>query len=602
MVVVCSATAFAAVHALVIGCRTEENEPELEAPFPVDGAVSSDTPEATIAGLDVLARGGNAVDAAVAVSLVLGVTEPSESGLGGSVLMLIVPEGGAGVVVEEGEAAGLRGGAGVPTALRVLHHAWTRYGSGELTWPEVVEPAIRAAADGYALGRFTHRTIVREYDRIIADRAATLQLLAPDRSIPAEASVLTNPQLAAVLERVARDGPDAFYAGEIGQRLVEALAQRGVPVDLAQLASTPPARERPALRGGFRGLVVWGAPAPHGGPDLADALGFLELAPRSWLTPSGWARTAWLAEALAFAWGGAGEHPVEHLATLDSIPLPAGGGRGSGRVLAPLDGVPTAAPASGGGGPAGAEPRGGPGTPAPSTVPPADTPAVRRSPRPLERAPGATTHFSVVDGSGMAVSATQTLGGSFGSGPVNGLGFFYRQDSHARGEAPLAPTVLSREGRAELVLGSPGGERGIAAVLQVILRVIDLEEPLEDAVSAPRLHLAPEGEGRGRLFLEGVAWQDTLSVQQKGYALWGDSLQARARARGMEVGEQGTGPVVEGLHPWFGAVNAIRWSGAAREAAGDERRAAVGGVLEKGAPTLQWTDASALRRPRAPED
>src|SRR5207247_1916354 len=131
---------------------------------PPGGAVSTATPEATAAGVHVLALGGNAVDAAVAVSLALGASEPSESGLGGSVVMLIAPSHGDPVVVHAPpEALGTTGAAAElmrPTALPVLVQAWRKYGSGKLEWKQLVEPARRAAQNGFVLGRFRHRMLV----------------------------------------------------------------------------------------------------------------------------------------------------------------------------------------------------------------------------------------------------------------------------------------------------------------------------------------------------------------------------------------------------------------------------------------------------------
>jgi gamma-glutamyltranspeptidase len=290
--------------------------------------------------------------------------------------------------------------------------------------------------------------------------------------------------------------------------------------------------------------------------------------------------TGWLAEALAYAWGDGLEHPVEHLASIGPMPSPQGAVEAGVEV-----GAPTA-------------PRSGP---APAAKPDSGAPRPVEPRRPLGESPGATSHLSVVDDGGLAVSMTQTLGGSFGSGPVEGLGFFY-QRGHAAEEAPMVPTVATREGRPELVLGSPGGERGVAAVVQVLFRVLEMEQPLEDAIGARRLYVSrATPESRGRVFFEGVGWQDTLSVRESAYAEWGASVDVLARARGFEVGEQGRGPVVEGLHPWFGGVNAIRRSGASWEAVGDDRRGGVGGVLQKGAPTLQRTDAGVIRPPAAPE-
>jgi gamma-glutamyltranspeptidase len=149
----------------------------------------------------------------------------------------------------------------------------------------------------------------------------------------------------------------------------------------------------------------------------------------------------------------------------------------------------------------------------------------------------------------------------------------------------------------QLVLGSPGGERAIAALVQVMVRVLDLGETLDEAVSASRLHASPgDAGGRRRLFFEGVAWEDTLSVRNAAYAAWGDRVDLRARARGFVIGEQQSAQTSEGLNPWFGAVNGIHWTGEAWAAVGDERRNAIGGVLVRGAPELERTDWRATAR------
>jgi gamma-glutamyltranspeptidase / glutathione hydrolase len=550
-----------AVVLVPLGCGgggRDEGEPP-----PVDGAVSSDTPEATLAGLEILSRGGNAVDAAVAVSLVLGVTQPSESGLGGSAVMMVLPAGGDALMIHAGASgSSAAGDASVPTALRVLHHAWTRFGSGQLEWEDLVEPAIRAATDGHTLGRFTHRTIVREYDRIVEDEAASDLLLLPNRSIPPESSTRSNPELAAVLEAIALEGPASFYGGEVGSRLIDALSRRGASLGAAQLAAAPPPQESPALRGSYNGYTVWTAPPPYGGPYVLEALRFLELVPAPWIEFPGWVRTGWLAEALAFAWSGGGVHPVEYLAALPQMPTP-----GAGELLATA--------------PAGR----GEGEPAPGEAP-AGAPAGARGGT-APRGGGTTSHFSVVDGLGNAVSVTQTLGASFGTGLAEGLGFFYQAPDAPGAAAPFVPTIVSREGRVELVLGSPGADRGISAVVQVLVRALGLEEPIKDAVLAPRLHLSSASEGaRGRLFLEGVKWDDSLSVRHVADGRWGDSVDARAIQRGFLVGEWEVGATIEGLDPWFGAVNSVAWTPDGWTAVGDERRDGAGGVIVGGAPSL----------------
>ena len=191
---------WAAALLLLPGCGRDE--PDESVP-PPSGAVASATPEATAAGTRILALGGNAVDAAVAVSLALGVTEPSESGLGGSVVMLIVPAAGDAVVLHAfPESVAAAGGAFLrPSALPVLVAAWRKYGSGNVSWEEVVDPARRLAERGYVLGRFRHRMLVSEYRRLQGDSAAAALVLHPDRSIPGEGTVIKLPALAATLEQ-----------------------------------------------------------------------------------------------------------------------------------------------------------------------------------------------------------------------------------------------------------------------------------------------------------------------------------------------------------------------------------------------------------------
>jgi gamma-glutamyltranspeptidase / glutathione hydrolase len=554
------------------------------APLPVDGAVSADTPEATRAGLEILARGGNAVDAAVAVSLVLGVTEPSESGLGGSVVLLFLPAGGHGTLIDSppstvGDSTTLTS----PGALRVLHHAWSRYGSGRLTWEELVEPAIRVAEDGYALGTFSHHTMVLGYDRIVDDPAATHRLLAPDRSIPSEGTHVANPELARVLQEVAAGGPEAFYAGAVGRRLAHELAKRegGGSLTAAALAATPAAREVPAQGGGYRRRVVWSAPTPYGGPALERALGFLELIPSAWLERDASTRIAWTLEALAFSASRERLHPVQRLAELPPLPAAPPESVASADSAA----LPLAASDAGASAPSTAAPVAGTST--------AET---RRD------GPGAGTHFSVVDGEGNAVSASQTLGVSYGSGLVEPLGFFYQSAGASRGSEGLVPAIVTRDGKVELVLGSPGGDRGVAAVVQVLSRLIDLGQPLDEALIAPRLQVAPPGEhDRGRVFLEGAVWNDSTSVPGGAQPSWSPSTEAMAHSRGFATGEQPSGPWPADRDPWFGGVNAVARSGEGWSAVGDERRNAFGGVLAQGAQSLRPADAPATEPREAPE-
>jgi len=566
------------------GCLGERPPPALPA---FEGAVSSSTPEATEAGLAILARGGNAVDAAIAISLVLGVTEPSQSGLGGDVAVLLAPAAGDPILIHapvwarpDEAAEGMV--ARPPSALRLLHHTWTRFGSGRLTWQDLVEPAIHAASEGHTLGRFSHRMIVMEYDRILLNHEAMRLVLAPDRSIPSQASRVANPDLAFTLQAIADGGVEVFYGGRIGAQMARDLSVEGVTLTEASLSAPFQPVEVRALRGSYRGRTVWVAPAPYGGPFIVEALRFLDQAPPRAIQSPGWSRTAWFVEAFAYAWSGGETSPIAYLESLPPMPVApvvdtladVANGRGTRGASLRATGNGSSRPVTAGGS---------------ATQPPAGH--------------DQTSHFSVVDGAGNAVSVTQTLGAAYGSGIVpEGLGFFY-QDLGPRepGDAPLGPTIVVNEGRVELVLGSPGGERGLAAVVQVLVRRLGLREPLSAAVAAPRLFLTPPSEDvRGRLFIEGVAWDDAHSIYTRADQPWGAHVADHSRERGFTVGAHATGPVRSTSDPWFGAVNVVAWMDGGWSAVGDERRDGVGGVLRAGAIELQSGSRGAAAPSREP--
>lgn len=575
------------------GCGPEE--PEIPSP-PPSGAVSTATPEATQAAIHVLGLGGNAVDAAVAASLALGVSEPSESGLGGSAVMLIVPPGSEATVVHSPpEAVATPAGTFLrPSALAVLVHAWRRYGSGAVPWERIVEPALRLAEDGYRLGRFRHRMMVREYRRIDADEVAAALLLNEDRSLPSEGTRVRFPALAATLERLAGTAPDELPLGEYANGVAGDLAEL-VGADAARRLATPATPiEEPPLAGTYRGWSVLVPGSPYGGPRVLRALELLASAPVAALRGSGEVRTAWIAEALGYAMADPGTGMAAWLTDTPPLPIPEPAGEPVGRTLRaaapPSDGArPTAEPAA-------------------DSTPPA---AGARPPAPDSAGGGdETSHLSIVDGRGMAVSLTLSLGGPFGARATR-LGFFLGRppeprpvpDTGAAGDTTAAPadtaatvtlsadpweepaswsvpTVLLRDGRPGLVLGSPGGPRAISAVVQAISDWVDGGLELEQVVSAARLHVEPDGGPRPRIVLEGVVWLDPGEGATTALAPWGDSVRVLAANRGFTLGEWDTGMQQFGLSPFFGGVNAVARGEEGWIAAADPRRDGVGRLLD----------------------
>ncbi|MBW3533779.1 MAG: gamma-glutamyltransferase [Gemmatimonadetes bacterium] len=372
---------------LTAGCGGDGDR-DAQRPPPPGGAVSAATPEATDAGVRILALGGNAVDAAVAAALVLGAAEPSESGLGGHAVLLVGPREGEAAVIHADEAQALAAGGGEPaleppSALAVLGHAWERHGSGNLSWEELVEPAIRAAEEGWLLGRYRHRMIVREYPRLLGDSLTQVLTLNADRSIPTEGTRITNPALAATLRAVAEGGPATLTSGTLASALADALEARGYGGAAAWLARPPDVRSTAPISGQYRGRTVLTAPEPFGGPVVLRALAFLESAPGEALRDPGLPRTAWMAEALG--WGRSrATDPDAFLAGLPPLPLPG------------ADTLGRSAPAS---------------TPDRPPRPAAPPPAPDTSGRGDQ-----TTHVSVLDGAGTAVAVTLSLGRPYGAG------------------------------------------------------------------------------------------------------------------------------------------------------------------------------------------
>lgn len=541
---------WAATMLLIPGCGSEEPPPPGVAR---SGAVSSATPEATAVGIRILASGGNAVDAAVAISLTLGVTEPSESGLGGTVVMLVIRPGADPLVIhatpEVVRSTGPNPGSFLrPTMVPVLVHAWREYGSGKISWEQVVEPAQRLAENGYSLGRFRHLMMVKEYRRLEGDSVATALLLNSDHSIPGEGTRVQFPALATTLERLAGTTPTALPGGDFAALVASDLAGL-VDATAARALSTPTeAREDAPLAGTYRGWSVLVPGYPYGGSRLLRALELLQSAPVEVLEEEGESRTAWLAEALGYAIAPQEVGLGAYLAALPRLPLSVDDPAFRQTRRRPAASPPSLAPDSG-------------------------------------AQPPASSHFSVVDATGMAVSVTQSLKGTFGE-RASRLGFFLARapEGASMGSEAVSwsvPTVLMRKGGIGLVLGSSGGSRALSAVVQTVTQWVDGGHPLERAVATPRLHIERGTRPRPRMVLEGVTWVDPMGGSRASLEPWGEGVRRLAVSRGLGVGERDIGLQTLGISSFFGGVHAVAWDGDGWAPAADPRRDGVGRVVSE---------------------
>ena len=462
------------------------------------GLVVSVSAPASDVGLSTLKRGGNAVDAAVATALALVVTHPAAGNLGGGGFMMIHPHSGEGPVCvayrEKAPAAATKTmfqlgeshlghkAVAVPGTVRGLALAHGRF--GKLTWRELVLPAVRLARDGFpvddALARSLNGILQNERSRPFTELQRVFA--PPDAAEWRAGDRLIQPDLANTLEQLANDGPDALYTGPIADLIVAEMQAGGGLITKADLAAYQAVVREP-IHGTFRGYDVYGPPPPSsGGTCLVQMLNVLEQFDLR-------SRGRWSAETVHLmieAMKRAYLDRARHLGDPDFADIPPH--LTSKRYAADL----------------------------------AKQIRLDRATRSEDLAQeitlapegDSTTHFSVIDSNGMAVSNTYTLEYSYGSRVVvrgggfllnNEMGDFNWKPGHTdrRGnigtEANLiepgkrmlssqTPIIVARNGKAVLVTGSPGGRTIINTSLCVVLNVLEFQMDPAAAVAAPRLH------------------------------------------------------------------------------------------------------------------
>ncbi|MGV3615104.1 MAG: gamma-glutamyltransferase [Fimbriimonas sp.] len=460
------------------------------------GMVASDEPLASKIGAQILRKGGNAVDAAVATAFALAVVQPTAGNLGGGGFMLVRMADGRALFLDYRERApraatremylgpngdpipnrsldGLLAG-GVPGTVLGMHEALQRF--GKLKWRDVVQPAYELAEKGFPLSG-TQARALRGQEKRLSQFSETKRIYLRDGKPYEPNEEIRLADLAATLKRVRDGGAKEFYLGETARRIDADMKARGGLITLADLKDYR-VRVREPLRGVYRGHTVLSAPPPSsGGIVLLQVLNMLE---------GGTERPAsshTLVEAMRRAYA----DRSEFLGDPDFVRVPVRtltSRSYADRLRATID-------------PARA-------TPSAQVKPGSEMPKESEQ----------TTHFSVVDAAGNCVSNTYTLNGSFGSGDtIAGTGILLNNemdDFAAKpgtpnlyglvqgernaiqpGKRPLSsmtPTILLRDGKPVLVLGSPGGSTIPNTTLQVLLNFVDGNMDVAAAVGAARLH------------------------------------------------------------------------------------------------------------------
>jgi gamma-glutamyltranspeptidase/glutathione hydrolase len=468
---------------------------------------------ASRAGTEIMQAGGNAVDAAVAAGFVLAVVHPAAGNLGGGGFMLIrmadgkthfldyrekAPAGAArdmyldaqGNVMEGASEYGYKA-IGVPGSVAGMVYAEQKY--GKLTLKQVMAPAIRRAREGYAL---SWREAHDMRDRHLSEFAESRRVFQRDGNYYQPGEVFRQPELARTLERIAAK-PDDFYHGTLARELAAAMQKGGGLITVEDLAHYE-VKEREPIRGTYRGYEVISAPPPSsGGTVLVESLNILEgyelakLGDRS-------------AESIHFtteAFRRAFFDRAEFLGDPDFSRIPVAqliDKKYAAAWRSSIDDFKA--------------------TPSKDLKRPAifnelEQYAAAHPPQTMHEGQH-TTHYSVVDADGNAVAVTTTINDWFGSRvTADGLGFLLNDemddfsakpgvpnaDELIQGEAnsigpgkrPLSsmtPTIVVKDGKPFLVLGSPGSSKIITTVANVLMGVIDYGMNIQEAVDAPRFH------------------------------------------------------------------------------------------------------------------
>jgi gamma-glutamyltranspeptidase/glutathione hydrolase len=496
-----------ALFALILGVSapTLSSAPE-EGVSSKDGLVVCTSSPACDAGAAILARGGNAVDAAVATAFALAVTHPSAGNIGGGGFMVVRTPNGDATTFDYREKAPLKStrtmymrdgsvdisltnmgylAPGVPGTVRGLALAHKKF--GKLPWKDVVMPAVQLAEDGFVMSNGLARSLNGQLSDVMGRYPPSVEAYGkPGGGSWAAGDRLVLKDLARTLRAIATDGPDVFYKGWIADRIAEDMAANGGLITKEDLARYD-AKERPPVRGTYKGFEIIAMPPPSsGGVAMIEMLNILENFD---LKASGGADAAKTKHLEIEAMRRAYLDRARYLGDPDFVQMPVA------RLMSKEYAKTLAASIN-------------PDKASSSAELGKDILLHAESPEPDE-----TTHFSVIDRNGMAVSNTYTLEGGYGSRVVvKGAGFLLNNemgdfnkhpgltddkgtigtpanliDPGKRMLSSMVPTIVTKGGKVVLITGSPGGRTIINTVFTVVLSVTEFGMSVRAAVDAPRL-------------------------------------------------------------------------------------------------------------------
>ena len=470
------------------------------------GMVASTNEVASRVGVDIMKRGGNAIDAAIAVAFALAVTHPAAGNLGGGGFMMIRLKNGEATAIDyremapaaathdvyldkdgkliQGEGGSLVGyrAAGVPGTVRGMELALKKYGSGKLSWAQLVEPA-RRLANGFPITNVLARSL-RGNNDYLSQYPETKRIYLNGGKFYNEGDLFRQPDLAATFARLQSAGPNEFYEGQTAKMIVDDVKRHNGLITLADMRGYV-AKERQPVRGNYRGHEVISMPPPSsGGAVLIEMLNILEGYDLSKFDAASSERYHLMTEAMRRAFA----DRAEFMGDSDFVKVPVAGLIEKSYAAKLRAGINTER---------------------------ASTSVEISAGQPVGHESEETTHFTVVDAEGNAVANTYTLNNSYGSAAVaKGTGIILNDEMddfaakpgtpnmygliqgernavapHKRPLSAMTPTfVLRKDGSLWFTVGSPGGPTIINTALCVIINVVDYGMDIQQALDFPRIH------------------------------------------------------------------------------------------------------------------
>lgn len=490
------------------------------------GVVTSATPEASQAGEKIMKMGGNAIDAAVAISFALGVTEPAMSGLGGGTQVLLSLKNKAPIAINgttfspentllnSEDTLTYHRRSTIPSTVKVLDYLHKKYGSGNVSWRELINPAIELAKNGFKVSEFRAKVYEKYEDKLKQSPHNTSLFLINGKTAPKEGEILKQPVLARTLERLAEHGAEDFYTGQIAQSISEDMQKNNGWISLKDLKDFENPKELIPLSIEYGDYTVYSQPPPCGGWTTLLILRLLEEESKNDKI-----KTDAIVKALYLAQNDRRTDPVTDLLEYDSIVHVKLSKQYAAQLLSATQGFSNSGEIS-------------------------------------KNNSGETTHFSVIDAQENVISVTASINAYFGSlAASEQLGFLYNSymddfifedlehpfalQPNAMAYSSMSPTIVQKNGENRMVVGSPGSSRIISTVGQLTAKWIEKQDII-GAVHDPRIHV-----NRNKVYFE----------EKKDTSLIADDMVQQYGLRFRFPDESLI--FQEGLNPYYGGVHAI---------------------------------------------